>query len=534
MNTIKSSYFLLFSFFFVGEIFAQQNHLNIIPEPLAIELKAGDFIIKKGCTISLQKDFSEAMPSVLFLQTLIKKESGIFPVINPVATAARQSKGNIHILKDEKITNEEEYYLTIDKSGIQIKASSQKGVFYAFQTLSQLIASSNTKSANIALPAVSIHDKPRFPFRALMLDPARHFLNVADLKKYIDAMSLYKYNALHLHLSDDQGWRVEIKSLPKLAEISAIRKEMDGDGKPHQGYYTQEQLKDIVKYAQERNIEIIPEIDVPGHNVAALAAYPELSCEQQSMQVSTIAGVSKELLCAGNEKVYEFYEKVIAELAEVFPSKKFHIGGDEAPLDKWKKCPRCQSQIQKQQLKDEHQLMGYFFKRIGTILEKYQKEPLIWYELDVPEYPQNSTMYLWRYGTAKKVIETTRKEGYKLIASPGEHAYFDYPQQENDLPNVDWMPLLTLKQVYDFDPTYGLPTEQSKHIIGVEACLWGESVKTIDRAFYMTFPRALAFSEAGWSEMKNRNWDDFKNKIPFHLNWLLNKAINYRPPVELY
>lgn len=531
MNKIKRS-FLLLAFVCVGEIFSQQNHLNIIPEPLVVELKSGEFKIKAGCTISLQKDFSEAMPSALFLQALIKEESGILPLIN--ADYSRKSKGNIRISKDTKIANDEEYYLSIDKSGIQIKASHQKAVFYAFQTLSQLFASSDTKSANTTLPAVSIHDKPRFPYRALMLDPARHFLNVADLKKYIDAMALYKFNALHLHLSDDQGWRVEIKSLPKLAEMSSIRKEMDGDGKVHKGHYTQEQLKELVKYAQERNVEIVPEIDVPGHNVAALAAYPALSCDQQPMQVSTISGVSKELLCAGNEEVYEFYEKIVAELAAVFPSKKFHIGGDEAPLDKWKKCVRCQSQIQNQQLKDEHELIGYFFKRIGTILEKYNKEPMIWYELDVPEYPQNSTMYLWRYGTAKKVIETTRKEGYKLIASPGEHAYFDYPQQENDLPNVNWMPLLSLKQVYDFDPTYGLPTEQSKHIIGVEATLWGESVKTMDRAFYMTFPRALAFSEAGWSEMKNRNWDYFKSKIPFHLNRLLKQGINYRPPLELY
>lgn len=532
MNKNKNKYFLLLAFFCVIEIFSQQNNLNIIPEPLVLEIKAGAYKIKENCTISLQNDFNEAMPSALFLQTLIKNKSGIFSVIN--RNASPRSKGNISIIKEEKITNEEEYYLDIDKSGIQIKASNQKAVFYAIQTLSQLFAGFNTKSANNTLPMVFIHDKPRFPFRALMLDPARHFLKVADLKKYIDAMARYKFNALHLHLSDDQGWRVEIKSLPKLAEISSIRKETDGDGIVHKGYYTQEQLKELVKYAQERNVEIIPEIDVPGHNVAALAAYPELSCDQQPLQVSTIAGVSKELLCAGNEKVYEFYEKIIAELTSIFPSKKFHIGGDEAPLDKWKKCSHCQSKIEKEHLKNEQDLMGYFFKRIGTILDKYEKQPLIWYELDVPQYPKNSSMYLWRYGTAKQVVETTRKEGYKLICSPGEHAYFDYPQQENDLPNVDWMPQLSLKQVYDFDPTYGLPTEQSKHIIGVEACLWGESIKTLDRAFYMTFPRALAFSEAGWSEMKNRNWDNFKSKIPFHLNELLNKGINYRPPVELY
>jgi hexosaminidase len=232
--------------------------------------------------------------------------------------------------------------------------------------------------------------------------------------------------------------------------------------------------------------------------------------------------------------VYTFLNRVVGELSSIFPSKKIHIGGDEAPLDNWKKCPQCQSVIRQQHLMSEQGLMSYFFKRVDKILHKYGKSPLIWYETDVPEYPSGSTMYLWRMGTAKKVLDSMQKKGFSLIASPGEYAYFDYPQWKGDIPQTDWMSTLTLKQVYQFDPGYGLPLTQSKFIIGVEACLWGEYVPNIERAFYMTYPRALALAEAGWSEMKNRSWVRFEQKLSAHLNWLLEHGINYRAPAEIY
>ena len=248
--------------------------------------------------------------------------------------------------------------------------------------------------------------------------------------------------------------------------------------------------------------------------------------------VMTKPGVSKDLLCAGNEKVFQFLEDVISELAEIFPSEKFHIGGDEAPLDHWKKCSKCQKLMKKLGMSEPQELMSYFFDNVNTILKKNNKKPLIWYELDVPSYPDNSTMYSWRLGLSDKVIKRTRELGYELICSPGEHAYFDYPQWKGE-ETCNWMPILNLEKVYAFDPGYGLEESKQSHIIGVEATLWGEYVRDLDRAFYMTWPRAMALSEAGWSIMKNRSWESFKNRLPSQLSLLKKAGVMYRNPTEL-
>ena len=247
-----------------------------------------------------------------------------------------------------------------------------------------------------------------------------------------------------------------------------------------------------------------------------------------------MAGVEKKLMCAGNENTLKFYENVFAELSTIFPYPEIHIGDDEAPTEKWEICPKCQSMIKANNLENEHELMAYFFQQINGLLQKHGKEPMLWYEETVSHYPKGSTVYLWRLGSAERVLSATREKGLKLICSPGEHAYFDYPQSRNDkMYAADWMPILTLEQVYKFDPGYGLPENEQEHIIGVEGCLWGESVKNIDRAFYMTYPRALALSEAGWSEMENRSWENFNNKLEKHLMFLLGNGVNFRPPVEL-
>ena len=238
------------------------------------------------------------------------------------------------------------------------------------------------------------------------------------------------------------------------------------------------------------------------------------------------------MLCAGNDKVYEFYDDILKELAEIFPSDRYHIGGDEAPLDHWKECPKCQKRIVEQKLESPQHLMSYFFGKINESLIKYGKKPQFWYELDVPFYPENSIMYAWRGGLSLKSIEKARKMGYQIICSPGEHAYFDYPQGKGE-ETCDWMAYLPLAQVYEFDPGYGLPDDEQSHIIGVEGTIWGEYVKDIDRAFYMTFPRALALSEAGWTQMSMRSWDSFKFRLFPVLNTLKNRGVNYRVPSEL-
>ena len=367
-----------------------------------------------------------------------------------------------------------------------------------------------------------------------MVDPARHYWKIDDLKKYIDVMSQYKFNYLHLHLNDDQGWRIEIKKYPKLTEIGSKRKNFEGSKRNNEGFYTQEQMKDLVRYALERNVQLIPEFDIPGHNDAAVAAYPFLSCNDTIIEVRTTAGVSKNLLCVSKESVYTFVDDVISELSEVFPCKYFHIGGDEAPLDKWLENTEVQQLKKKLQTTDDQQLMSYFFKRVNESLVKNGKQPLIWMELEVPTYPQNSIMFLWRMRTTPKVLERALKDNFKVICSPGEYAYFDYPQAKDDLPNVGWMPTLSLQRVYEFNPAFTLTAEQEKqHILGVEATIWGESVKDLFRAFYMTYPRALALSEVGWTQMPQRSWQAFVDRLEGQLSYRWHQGVNYRVPVEL-
>ena len=287
----------------------------------------------------------------------------------------------ITYLKDAQIAHPEGYQLLIQPKKIVAKYATEAGKYYAEQTLKQLVFQAK-KERKQSLPCLTITDEPRFAYRALMVDPARHYWKIDDLKKYIDVMSQYKFNYLHLHLNDDQGWRIEIKKYPKLTEIGSKRKNFEGSKRNNEGFYTQEQMKDLVRYALERNVQLIPEFDIPGHNDAAVAAYPFLSCNDTIIEVRTTAGVSKNLLCVGKESVFTFVDDVISELSEVFPCKYFHIGGDEAPLDKWLENTEVQQLKKKLQTTDDQQLMSYFFKRVNESLVKNGKQPLIWMELE--------------------------------------------------------------------------------------------------------------------------------------------------------
>lgn len=417
--------------------------------------------------------------------------------------------------------NPEAYRLTVTPSEIRITGGSAAGVFYGTQTLRQLI------DENGDLPCVTVEDEPRFAHRGLMLDPARHFLPVTDLKRFIDAMALYKFNVLHLHLTDDQGWRVEIGKYPRLTEIGSVRTETDGDGIPHRGYYTQAELRELAAYAAERHVEIVPEFDIPGHSVAAVASYPWLSCQTiDTLQVRTTAGVSPDLLCAGNDFTVAFVRDVVREIAAVFPSPRFHIGGDEAPLDRWAQCPKCQARKTALGLKTDAELMGWLLGQVSETLEEAGKKPMIWYETNVPRYPAEATMFAWRMGLTPAVTDSAAAYGWPLVLAPGEHAYFDYPQAADERPKGgEWMPILPLRRAYDFDP-------QGPTAIGVEATLWGEYIPDIDKAFYMAFPRALALSEAAWSRPENRSWERFRAKLPHQLRLLEQVGIPFRRPAD--
>ncbi len=508
--------FLLYLFFTFG---INAQNVSVVPEPNRISFETEKCLIYKNLQFEIDNSF-----------TSIQKEIENFWISDQKPT----SKMVVSIQKDEKISHREGYTLHIQPNKILIKASNKAGAFYAAQTLKQLFFSAKNLQQNF-IRCMKIEDAPRFAYRALMIDPARHYWKTEDLKKYIDAMAQYKFNYLHLHLTDDQGWRIEIKKYPKLTEIGSKRTDFEGNKRNNEGFYTQNEMKELVAYASERNVEIVPEFDVPGHSDAAIAAYPELSCNDTIINVRTTAGVSNNLLCVSKENVFEFIDDVITELSEVFPCRYFHIGGDEAPLDKWLETPSVKDLKQKLHITENHQLMSYFFSRVNQSLVKNNKQPLIWFELDVPEYPQNSIMYLWRYNTTPQVLERAKKDNFQVICSPGEYAYFDYPQWKDDLPNVGWMPTLTLERVYEFNPAFSLnKEEEKKYIWGVEATIWGESVKDLFRAFYMTYPRALALSEVGWTQMPRRNWKNFTQKLDFQLKYLLHQGVNYRPPVELH
>jgi len=473
---------------------------------------------------------------LLFLALPLSAQINVVPQPNEITyhkgTCPISTK--ISYIQDKFINNPEGYQLIIKPNQIIIKFATEAGKFYAEQTFNQLVFGAEVTHKK-SLPCLTITDAPRFAYRALMIDPARHYWKIDDIKKYIDVMAHYKFNYLHLHLTDDQGWRIEIKKYPKLTEIGSKRSDFEGSKRNNEGFYTQEQIKDLVLYAFQRNVQLVPEFDVPGHSDAAIAAYPFLSCNDTLIGVRTTAGVSKNLLCVGKEEVFTFIDDVITELSAIFPCPYFHIGGDEAPMDKWLEHSPTLKLKQNLHTTNNQQLMSEFFKRVNRSLEKNHKHPLIWLELEVPSYPKNSVMYLWRMRTTPQVLERAKKDNFKLICSPGEYAYFDYPQAKNDLPNVDWMPTLTLQRVYEFNPAFSLTAEEEKqYILGVEATLWGESVKDVFRAFYMTYPRALALSEAGWTKMPKRDWQQFIQKLDLQLQYLLHKGINYRPPVELH
>ena len=522
--------------------FGQSNTSALLPLPNHIEQVTG----KKNFTITQQTTVKTNLPKQAFclfeLQRILRDRVG-----QPAIIGGFTASGNslIELSTDPEIKGKEHYILDISENKVSIKGATQDALFYGLKTLDQILLGDVCNTANKQIAPIRIDDEPRFGYRALMLDPARHFLPVEDVKFYIDQMAKYKYNVLQLHLTDDQGWRVEIKKHPGLTETGAFRNPQTGSNGPDNGYYTQQQLKDLIRYAADRNVEIIPELDIPGHTVAVLATYPELGCTHTDT-IQKIMGKTVDLmLCANNDKVYTVYDDIIKEIAELFPSSKIHLGGDEAVIEKnWTKCDRCQSLMKQLGYTKESQLMNYFFDKILASVRKYGKEPVLWCELDnirMPaneylfDYPKDVTLITWRAGLTPKCIELTAKHGNSLIMAPGEYTYLDYPQFKGDLPEFNnWgMPVTTLETCYQFDPGYGLPAAQQAHILGISGTLWGEAIKDINRVTYMTYPRGLALAEAGWTQMEYRNWDSFKERMYPNLMNLMKQGVSIRIPFEI-
>ena len=431
----------------------------------------------------------------------------------------------------------EGYRLRAGDGVLDITGGSPAGVFYGLMTLDQLLLGDVPSTASGRMAAVEINDAPRYSRRALMLDPARHFLPVDDVKRYIDRMARYKYNVLQLHLTDDEGWRIDIKSHPELTDL--------GNRKSDSGYYSADDIRSIVDYAAGRHIEIVPELDIPGHTVAFLSAHPELGCTPADTVDKKVGDTHGLMLCASSPEVYRIYDDIIGEVAEMFPSEYIHLGGDESVIEKnWGHCRRDSVLMAEKGYDSPAQLMNDFFGEILKSVRKSGKKAILWCELDniyppandyLFDYPDDVTLVTWRYGLTPKCIELTRVHGNDLIMAPGEYAYLDYPQLKGDLPEWNnWgMPVTTLQRSYEFDPGYGLAADEQAHITGVMATLWGEAIADINRATYMTYPRGLAIAEAAWSQPERRSWDSFKERLWPNLYDMMRSGVSVRVPFEI-
>ncbi len=505
------------------------SELGLIPQVQQIELRKGAFVFNNNTVFTVPETTDQRIFN--FIKTN-------FPE-NKISQKHNSDNNNSVIfskIKSDTLSNSELYYLDINSDNIEIKALSDTGYFYALQTLMQILPDTIPAEFSDTLPAISIFDKPQFKWRGAHLDVCRHFFDKAFVKKYIDLLAKHKMNRFHWHLTEDQGWRIEIKKYPKLTEIGSIRKETvikknfnpyKGDGKEYGGFYTQEDIKEIVAYARERFITVIPEIEMPGHSLAALAAYPNLSCTKDSFEVLTRWGISHDIYCAGNDSVFLFLQDVLDEVCELFPSKYIHIGGDEAPKDRWEKCAACQARIKANNLKDENELQSWFIKRIETYLNAKGKQIIGWDEILQGGLAPNATVMSWR--GEQGGIDAANQNHY-VIMTPGKPCYFDHYQSKNR----DSEPFAiggcnTLKDVYEYNPVPDiLPPEKQKYILGSQANLWTEYISTAKQAEYMAYPRLCALSEVVWTGNNKPGYKNFYKRLQRHLLRLDNWNVNYR------
>jgi hexosaminidase len=532
--------FFVFTFCILSSFLqAQENNYNLIPFPAQFNGGEGQFVINNQTKVIVTaKDVVFKPIAQSFINTL--KTASKFTLA--IATTALPTAKNVIYIRQNKALGlgTEGYKLFVGVDRVILEASTPQGAFYGMQTLFQLLPTaifSPTPVDNTtwAMPVCQIQDKPRFGHRGLMLDVGRNFMPVSFIKKYIDLLALHKMNVFHWHLTEDQGWRIEIKKYPKLTQIGAKRKEttvghysenypQKFDGKEHAGFYTQAEIKDIVKYAQGKFVTIIPEIEMPGHSTAALAAYPELGCDPtKKYEVATKWGVMYDVYCP-NEKTFTFLQDVLTEVFALFPSKYIHIGGDECPKDAWKQSAFCQDLIKKLNLKDEHELQSYFIKRIEKFVNSKGRAIIGWDEILEGGVAPNATVMSWR-GT-KGGIEAA-KQKHNVIMTPNTYCYLDYYQANPANEPLAIGGLLPIEKVYQYDPTAELSAEEQKYVLGIQGNLWTEYIATPEQAEYMTFPRATALAEIGWVPSGGKNFEDFATRLKEHLRRMDFLKVNY-------
>lgn len=483
------------------------DDIAIIPQPKLIDYSEDQFVFDEKTIIHASADLKN---EVALLQAGVKDLLGFTMDIrhNPSETILGYA---VTLKVDSTLSAESDewYMLGIQKHFIIISAKTPKGLMHGIQTFLQIIPKHD---GSVSLPGLLIRDEPKFPHRGLLLDCCRHFWSVDVVKKYIDLLAYYKMNVLHWHLTEDQGWRLEINKYPKLTEIGAWR--MDEDGSRYGGFYTQEDIKDIVKYASFRHITIIPEIELPGHSLAALAAYPHLACTDGPFEVTPEWGVFKDVYCAGNDSTFMFLEDVLTEVIDLFPSQYIHIGGDESPKYRWENCDKCQNRINDEGLHDEHELQSYFIRRIQTFLNENNRKLIGWDEILEGGLAKGATVQSWR-GMQGGIDAAT--SGNYAIMSPTSHCYLDYGLESIDL-----------EEIYKFDPIPdSLDPSVAHRIIGGECNMWTEHVPTEDNLDSKVFPRMVGLAEVLWTYDENRSFTEFTSRLEKHYPRLEDFGVNY-------
>ena len=505
---------------------ADPTRYPLIPWPRALEAREGAFDAGTGRGIALSD------PRNADLQRLGQLLSGYLKELAGV-DAVVAARGAITLaLRADGPDGPEAYLLDITPGRIDLTARDPRGLFYGIQTLRQLIA-----AAPHAIAAAHIEDAPRFAYRGLHLDVGRHFFPVEFIKRYIDLLASFKLNTFHWHLTEDQGWRLEIKRYPKLTEVGAWRKETivgharrgpkGYDGTPHGGFYTQAQARDIVAYARERGVTVLPEIEMPGHSLAALAAYPEYANVPGPFEVRTTWGISDEVF-SPSDATFTFLENVLREVLDIFPSEYIHIGGDEAPKKRWKESAEAQAIINKEKLADEDELQSWFIRRIERFLDLNGRRLVGWDEILEGGLAPNATVMSWR-GTAGGIAAA--KQGHDVVMAPQADLYFDHYQADPEHEPLAIGGMTPIEDTYGYEPIAAeLSADEAKHVLGTEACVWTEYMATSEQVEYMAYPRVLALAEIAWSPSEARDWTSFSARLPAALRLLDRLGVKYRRP----
>ena len=509
----------------------------IIPKPLQLVAQEGFCTLGDATQIVLSPSTYETQELASFIVDFLSKSLDNIQVVEK--NCPDSSKSRLFITIDEKCEIDPEgYFLSVTPDTIEIQAKTTQGAFWAFQTLRALMPAEVERNGLLEIPCVTITDAPRFGYRGLHLDVSRHMFAISFIKQYIDFLAKYKLNTFHWHLTDDQGWRVEIKKYPKLQEVAAYRTEtLIGhansaphifDGTSYGGYYSQQEIQEVVQYAKKRHVTIIPEIELPGHCLAVLCAYPELGCTEGPYTTATTWGIFEDVYCAGKEEVFSFLEDVFTEIIELFPGTYIHIGGDEVVKKCWKKCHKCQARMKAEGLKDEDELQSYFVRRIEKFLNSKGRQIIGWDEILQGGISPNATVMSWK---AVEGAITAARLNHQAIMTPCQYLYFDHYQTKSIHEPLAIGGYTSLNKVYEYEPIPSqLSDEQAPYILGVQANVWTEYMPSYEHVVYMICPRMLALAEIAWTQKEQKNYTDFLERLPSSLDQnRANRRI--RPPL---